>query len=74
MVEKLVSVLSKRKPTPVSPYLFHLYHKFDCLRKDEIQKMEVAQGCLEMGFASEDEPVEEDDESDRASLSPNMRA
>ena len=74
VVDKLVSVLSKRKPTPVSPYLFHLYHKFDCLQIDEIQKMEVAQGCLEMGFVSEDEPVEEDDESDRASLSPNVRA
>ena len=27
VVDKLVSVLGKRKPIPVSPYLFHLYSK-----------------------------------------------
>src|SRR5665811_559327 len=73
VVEKPVSMLSKRKPTPVSPYLFHLYDKFECLRKDEIQKMEVAKECLEMGFASEDTPEEEQDELDRVSLSPDVR-
>ena len=37
VVDKLISVLGKRKPTPVSPYLFHLYSKFECLKKEEIQ-------------------------------------
>ena len=55
VVDKLVSVLSKRKPTPVSPYLFHLYSKFECLQKEEIQKMDVAKECMVMGFAPEDE-------------------
>ena len=36
VVDKLVSMLGKRKPTPISPYLFHLYSKFECLRKEEI--------------------------------------
>ena len=71
LVDKLVSVLHKRKPTPVSPYLFHLYHKNGCLRKEEEVKMEVAQECLEVGFESEKE-APGDDESDRASLSPNV--
>ena len=35
--------------------------------------MEVARECLEMGFASEDTPYEEQDESDHASLSPDIR-
>ena len=73
LVEKLVSTLSKRKPTPVSPYLFHLYEKFECLREDEVQKMEVARECLEMGFASDDNPDEEQGDSDEVSLSPDNR-
>ena len=31
VVDKLVSMLGKGKPTLVSPYLFHLYNKFECL-------------------------------------------
>ena len=37
VVDKLVSVLGKKKPTPVSPYLFHLYSKYECRRKEEMQ-------------------------------------
>ena len=37
VVDKLIYVLGKRKPTPISPYLFHLYSKFECLRKEEMQ-------------------------------------
>ena len=36
VVDKLVSVLGKGKPTSISPYLFHLYNKFECLRREEI--------------------------------------
>ena len=37
VVDKLVFVLEKMKPTPVNSYLFHLYSKFECLRKEEMQ-------------------------------------
>ena len=37
VVDKLVFMLGKKKPTPISPYLFHPYSKFECLRKEEIQ-------------------------------------
>ena len=36
VVDKLVFVLGKRKPTPISLYLFQLYSKFECLREEEI--------------------------------------
>ena len=56
VVDKLVSVLGKRKPTPISPYIFHLYSKFKCLREEEIQQIEIAKDCLELGVAPEGEP------------------
>ena len=73
VVDKLISVLGKRKPTPVSPYLFHLYSKFECLRKEEIQQVEVAKEYLEMGVAPEVEPEVVEVDSDRGSLSPEAR-
>ena len=36
VVDKLVSVLGKRKPTLISLYLFHLYSKFECLREEKM--------------------------------------
>ena len=71
-MDKLVSVLGKGKPTPISPYLFHLYSKFECLKGEEIQQLEVAKKCLVMGVASEGEPKPDVVElgSDRGSLSP----
>ena len=65
VVDKLVSVLGKRKPTPVSPYLFHLYSKFECLRKQEMQQLEIARECLELGVAPEVDPDVVEIESDR---------
>ena len=35
IVEKLVFGLEKGKPSPISPYLFHLYNRFECLREEE---------------------------------------
>ena len=32
---KLVSGLEKEKPSLIDPYLFHLYNRFECLRKEE---------------------------------------
>ena len=72
VVDKLVSVLGKKKPTLVSPYLFHLYSKYECLRGEEIQQIEVARECLELGVVPEAKP--EPDvvaiDLDRGSLSP----
>ena len=55
VVDKLVSVLGKGKSTPISPYLFHLYSKFECLKDEEIQQIEIARDCLELGVAPEGE-------------------
>ena len=73
VVDKLISVLEKRKPTPVSPYLFHLYSKFECLRKEEMQQVEVARECLELGVAPEVEPEVVEIDLDRDSLSLDTR-
>ena len=42
IVDKLVFDLEKEKPSPISPYLFHLYHRFECLRGDEIGYVSVS--------------------------------
>ena len=46
---KLVSGLGKRKASPISPNLFHLYHRFECLREEGMQQLEVLKHCLEYG-------------------------
>ena len=73
MVDKLVSVLGKRKPIPVSLYLYHLYNKFECLREEEMQQLEVARECLELAVAPEVEPDIVEIETDRGSLSPDAK-
>ena len=75
VVDKLVSVLGKRKPIFVSPYLFQLYNKFECLREEEIQQIEIARDCLELGVAPEVESELDEVElgSDRGSLSPRKQ-
>ena len=71
VIDKLISVLGKGKPTLVSLYLFHLYSKFECLREEEIQQIEVARDCLKLGVALERKPEPDVVEigSDRGSLS-----
>lgn len=69
IVAKLVSVLGSRRITPLAPYLFHLYGKFGCLRKEEQEKLAVARDCLELGVEEEEEDDPEE-ESDHGSLSP----
>ena len=73
VVDKLVSILWKRKSIPISPYLFHLYNKFECLRKEEMQQLEVAKECLELRIASEVDPDVVEIESNRGSLGPNAK-
>ena len=55
VVEKLVSALEKGKPSPISPYLFHLYHRFECLREEKIVKVEAAKYYMEYGVSPEAE-------------------
>ena len=55
VVGKLVSGLEKGNSSPINPYLFHLYHRFECLRKEEMQELEVAKQCLEYGVNLEAE-------------------
>ena len=53
VVGKLVSALEKGKPSPISPYLFHLYHRNECLRGGEMEELEVAKKYLEYGVSPE---------------------
>ena len=55
LVGKLVSRLEKGKPSPISPYLFHLYHRFECLRREEMETLDIAKHMLEYGVSPEAE-------------------
>ena len=70
MVGHLVSNLEKEKATPISPYLFHLYNRNECLREGEIEELVVAKKYLEFGLCSEIVPDLVELYSDRRSLSP----
>ena len=73
VVDKLLSMLEKRTPTPVSLYLFHLYSKFEYLRKEEMQHLEVARKCLELGVALEVELHVVEIDLDRGSFSSDAK-
>ena len=73
VVDKLVSMLGTRKPILVNPYLFHLYSKYECLRKEEMQQLEATRECLELGIAPEVDTDIVKIESDRGSLSLKAR-
>ena len=53
MVGKLVSNLKKGKPSLISSYLFHLYHRNECLRGEELDMLESTKYCLEYGVSLE---------------------
>ena len=53
IVGHLVSNLEKRKTSPISPYLFHLYNKNECLKEEEIDELKVARKYLELGIIPE---------------------
>ena len=50
VVHRLVAYLEIRKPSPISPYLFHLYSRNECLKEEEIEELEVARKYLELGI------------------------
>ena len=68
---KLVSRLEKRKPSPISPYLFHLYNKFECLREGETVMLETIRYMLEFDVTLEAgaQPDPKEDDSDQEPLS-----
>ena len=72
VVGHLVSNLEKRKTSPISPYLFHLYNKNECLKEEEIDELEVARKYLELGITLEAvaHPEVVEIESERELLSP----
>ena len=53
VVHRLVAHLEKRKPSPISPYHFHLYSRNECLKEEEIEELEVARKYLELGITPE---------------------
>ena len=48
-----MSNLEKGKASPISPYLFHIYNRNECLRKEEMDELEVAKKYLEHGITPE---------------------
>ena len=53
VVGKLVFNLEKGKPSPISPYLFHLYHWNECLKEEEMDTLESAKCYIEYGINPE---------------------
>ena len=60
VVGHLVGNLGKGKASPISPYLFHLYYRNECLRGEEMKEVEVARECLVYGIGP-DTPLDEED-------------
>ena len=46
IVGKLISRLEKEKPSPISPYCFHFYNRFECLREEETTMLVAAKYML----------------------------
>src|SRR5665811_1605460 len=51
VVGHLVANLEKGKASPISPYLFHLYYRNECLRGEEMREVEVARDCIVYGLS-----------------------
>ena len=62
LMNKMVSGIGKSKPFPISPFLFHLYHSMDLLRKTKRDAYEVAAAMIE--YEIENPDAEDDPEGD----------
>lgn len=62
-----VSIVEKRNPSCLSPYLYHLYYRNECLRGDEMEKIEVAIDCLVYGIGDDPAPDTEAESSEKGS-------
>ena len=69
VVHRLVSHLEKNKASPISPYLFHLYSRNECLNEEEMDEIGAARKYLELGVSPETVANPEEEESERGSLS-----
>ena len=71
VVGKLVSELEKEKPSSINLYLFHLYHRFECLKGEVIEMLDTTRYMLEYGvnLEAEAQPDTIDLDLDRESLS-----
>ena len=73
VVHKLVVYLEKGKSSLISPYLFHLYSKNECMNEVEMDEIETARKYLELGISLETVVHPEEVESEQRSLSPRER-
>ena len=48
-----MSRLEKGKASPICPYLFHLYNRFECLREEETTLLVAAKVMLQFDIAPE---------------------
>ena len=67
VINRLVSQLEKGKPSPISPFLFHLYSNNKCLRDEEIDEIEAARKYLGFGISSETVTISDEAESEQSS-------
>ena len=74
VVNRLVSHLEKGKPSPISPFLFHLYSRNECLKDEEIDEIEAAKKYLEFGISSEIVNLSNEEGSKRQSPNPRAKA
>ena len=70
VVGRLVSHLEKGKPLPISPFLFHLYSRNECLKDEETDDIEAARKYLEFDISPETVALSEEEGSERESPSP----
>ena len=68
----LVANLENRKPSSISPYLFYLYSRNECVKEEEIEELEVARKYLELGITPDavGHPDVVEIDSERELLSP----
>lgn len=59
MVAKMVTGVGKVRPTPIGPFLFHLYHGQGLLRNKEEMAYQTARVLTSHGWGSEEEPDED---------------
>ena len=70
---RLVSHLEKGKPSPISPYLFHLYSRNECLKDEEIDEIEAARKYLEFRVSPEIVMLSEEEGFEHRSPSPRNK-
>ena len=82
LVAKLVENLAKPKPTPICPYVFHLYHHQEILNHKEMVEYNTGLDMVKFGLteelekmekATEDEAGSEEDEEEPTPLEKRKR-